>query len=200
MPMGARGDLWAPCMVTLAAPWVSDRGGFERPNMGAAWISAYTVAVASAAAGLLEDQTRHRLLAPHDPSLFRIHSPSLPFPSPSFSLSFSRSLSLSRSLSPPLHLFPALRPLRLSRLILALPPELSTLISHCPLSTYPHGRTAGPHPFISGVLTIAFLDPTHGFPGPQPFLSWPAAIDLLDVSPCFPAPQAFIFCPQPLVS
>ena len=89
-------------MVTLAAPWVSDRGGYERPSMGAAWVSAYTVAVASAAGGTLEVQARARMLPPpHDPSLLPIHSPYLRFPGPSFPLSFSRSLSLSLGLSPP---------------------------------------------------------------------------------------------------
>ena len=169
--MGARGDLWAPCMVTLAAPWVSDRGGFEWPNMGAAWISAYTVAVASAAAGLLEDQTRHRLLAPHDPSLFRIHSPSLPFPSPSFSLSFSRSLSLSLS-TPPLHLFPPLRPLRLSRLILALPPRAL----HIDLSLSPVDLSPRPN---SWAPPLYFRGPHHCFLGPHPWLSWAPTISFL---------------------
>ena len=56
VPMGTRWYLWAPCMVTLAAPWVPDGGGFERTKMGAAWVSAYTVAVASAAGEPLEEK------------------------------------------------------------------------------------------------------------------------------------------------
>ena len=168
-----RGYLWAPCMVTLAAPWVSDRGGYERPSMGAAWVSAYTVAVASAAGGLLEDQSRARMLPPHDPSLLPIHSPSLRYPCPSFALSFSRSLSLSLSLRPPLILFPSVCPFRLSLHILALrSPELCRIISHspppqCPLSAYP------PRPNSCGP-DIVFGAPT------PPLLSWTQQFDFLD--------------------
>ena len=97
-----RGYLWAPCMVTLAAPWVSDRGGYERPSMGAAWVSAYTVAVASAAGGTLEDQARARMLPPPTiPPCYPFtrhisvsHAPLFPYR--------SLALSLSRSLSAPL--------------------------------------------------------------------------------------------------
>jgi len=95
-----RGYLWAPCMVTLAAPWVSDRGGYERPSMGAAWVSAYTLAVASAAGGLLEDQSRARMLPPPR-SVLVTHSLAIsPLPMPLF-CPIVLSLSLSLALAPP---------------------------------------------------------------------------------------------------
>ena len=199
-----RGYFWAPCMMTLAAPWISDRGGIERPSMGAAWVSAYTVAVASAAGGTLEDQARARMLPP--PTIppcypFTRHisvSQAHLFPYRSLALS----LSLSVSLRPPRILFPAVCPLRLSRHNFALPsPELCTFICHsphphCPLSAYPprpnscapdidFGRptpplmTCGHHQLMSLTPTLSLLCRRPLWPRRQTFSAWPPAIYVL---------------------
>ena len=205
-------------MMTLAAPCISDRGGIERPSMGAAWVSAYTVAVASAAGGLLEDQARARMLPPpHDPSLLPIHSPYLRFPCPSFPVSFSRSLSLSLSLRPPRILFPAVCPFRFARHNFALPsPELCTFICHsphphCPLAAYPPRPNScapdlefgGPTPTLM-IWTPGFdvVDPNNFAPVPPPFMA--PTSDFFRVAPsklCFltnhwyPRPQPLVCWP-----
>ena len=173
VPMGSRWYLWAPCRVTLAAPWVSDRGGVERTYMGAACVSACTVAVGSGAGEPLEDQELGLVCCPphphpHDPSLFRIRSASLPFPSPSF----SRSFSLSLALYPP-------------------PPSLSGTPSTPPLTPYPRPPPRALHIDLSlspvdlsprpnsWAPPLYFRGPHHCFLGPHPWLSWAPTISFL---------------------
>ena len=161
-------------MMTLAAPWISDRGGFERPSRAAALVSALTWPLPPRLAGSREIKLG-LVCCPPPRSLLVTHSLAIsPLPMPLFCpIVLSLSLSLSLSLRPPRILFPAVCPFRLSLHILALrSPELCRIISHspppqCPLSAYP------PRPNSCGP-DIVFGAPT------PPLLSWTQQFDFLD--------------------